>query len=62
MNLFAGWKGFRISQRRIFVENLDMVRPGKGVTLEGIPGYEEILKQGVESFLKPVPKKREVEI
>jgi hypothetical protein len=47
---------------RIFVENLDMVRPGKGVTLEGIPGYEEILKQGVESFLKPVPKKREVEI
>ena len=45
---------------RVFVENLEMVRPGKGVTLEGIPQYEEILKQGVEAFLKPVPKKREV--
>lgn len=36
---------------KLLADNLEYVREGKGVTLEGLPGYPELSDQGVGAFL-----------
>jgi hypothetical protein len=36
---------------KLLADNLEYVREGKGVTLEGLPGYRELSDQGVGAFL-----------
>lgn len=38
-----------------FLATLDLIEPGLGVEVEGVPGYQEILEMGVGAFLSPLP-------
>lgn len=59
--LYVPWESFdkRIEERvarhvttfRVLTENLEYVRDGKGVTIEGLPAYQDLAEQGVGAFL-----------
>ena len=40
---------------RVFMETLEFYFDDKAFSIEGIPGYEDILKNGVGAYLKPAP-------
>ena len=59
--LYVPWESFdkRIEERvsrhvttvRVLAENLEYVRDGKGVTIEGLPAYQELSELGIGAFL-----------
>ena len=59
--LFVSWESFdkRFEERvarhvttvRVLAENLEYVRDGKGLTIEGLPAYQELSELGVGAFL-----------
>jgi hypothetical protein len=59
--LYVPWESFdkrfdeRVSRHvttlQLLADNLEFVRDGKGVTIEGLPGYQELSDQGVGAFL-----------
>ena len=59
--LYVAWESYdkRMDERvarhvttvRMLAENLEFVRDGKAVSIEGLPAYEELSEQGVGAFL-----------
>ncbi len=59
--LFVPWESYdkRLDERvarhvttlRVLADNLEYVREGKGVTIEGLPAYQELAEMGIGAFL-----------
>ena len=47
----AGRVARHVTSVKLLADNLEYVREGKGVTLEGLPSYPELTDQGVGAFL-----------
>ncbi|MDI9370910.1 MAG: succinylglutamate desuccinylase [Synergistaceae bacterium] len=46
--------GRHVASIMVFLENLDLLEPDKGVLLEGIPSFDDLQEKGVGAFLSPM--------
>lgn len=44
-----------ITAINLFFETLEMFDEEKGIALEGVPSYEDLIKNGIGTYLRPIP-------